>query len=350
MRIISTGTGGKSPEGPHLYKINNLYYLMLAEGGTEYGHFESISRSPSPWGPFEPCPHNPILTHRSTNQPIQATGHADLFQAENGAWWLVCLGIRPSGYPPYHHIGRETYLAPVRWTADGWPVVGYEGKIDLEMEAGQLPPAAPLIKNETRDDFERAELGLDWNFLRNPYPEQYSLTERPGWLRLKGLALTLNDVDSPAFLGRRQRHFNCSATTRVDFEPQQDRQEAGLTVLMNERHHYEIAVTRLNGLRQVIVRRRIGSLAAVVAHFNVEPGPLDLQVIANRYEYRFRFAAGGQEFVEAASGEARYLATETAGGFTGVYLGMYSSGKGTADFDWFEYRENVFSTTPGSRL
>ena len=77
-RLISRGTGNRCPEGPHLYKIGGFYYLMLAEGGTEYGHLESIARGESPWGPFTPCPHNPILTHRNVDSPVQATGHADL--------------------------------------------------------------------------------------------------------------------------------------------------------------------------------------------------------------------------------------------------------------------------------
>ena len=76
-RLIWQGTGGAHPEGPHLYKIKDYYYLMIAEGGTEYGHMVTIARSKQPFGPFESHPDNPILTHRSSASPIQATGHAD---------------------------------------------------------------------------------------------------------------------------------------------------------------------------------------------------------------------------------------------------------------------------------
>ena len=69
---------------------------MIAEGGTEYGHMETLARSKSPWGPFEPCPHNPILTHRDqTSHSVQGTGHADLIEAHDGSWWLVFLAFRP---------------------------------------------------------------------------------------------------------------------------------------------------------------------------------------------------------------------------------------------------------------
>lgn len=84
-RYIGSGTGAKCPEGPHLYRRGNHYYLLLAEGGTEYGHMVTVGRSQSPWGPFETCPHNPLLTHRSLEHPIQGTGHGDLVEAHDGS-------------------------------------------------------------------------------------------------------------------------------------------------------------------------------------------------------------------------------------------------------------------------
>ncbi|MFC5911674.1 family 43 glycosylhydrolase, partial [Streptacidiphilus monticola] len=122
---VWSGTpGALAPEAPHLYRIGDHWYLMIAEGGTERGHGVSIARGPSPSGPFEPCPWNPILTHRSTRKPIQNTGHADLVQAPDGSWWMVLLGVRPQGGTPgWHILGRETFLAPVTWQ-DGWPLVG----------------------------------------------------------------------------------------------------------------------------------------------------------------------------------------------------------------------------------
>lgn len=121
---ISLGCGGKFPEGPHIYKRDGYYYLMLAEGGTEYGHMETIQRATTPYGPYEPCPHNPILTHRDDSRgEIFCTGHGDLVEDQNGNWWMVCLGTRclHGAYAPLmqHHLGRETFLAPVMWDKDG---------------------------------------------------------------------------------------------------------------------------------------------------------------------------------------------------------------------------------------
>src|SRR5450432_1432046 len=344
-RSIWRGTGGRYPEAPRLYRIGGRYYLMIAEGGTEYGHMETIARSASLWGPFEPCPHNPILTQRNRGADvIQAAGHGDLVEAGNGSWWLVFLAIRVGEqYQSYHHLGRETYLAPVSWNADGWPVVYGDKGIALEMEADCLPPL-PWRAEPARDDFDSGTLKPVWNFLRNPHTADSSLSERPGWLRLKGAVVTLNDVDSPAFVGRRQQHFNCKASVLLDFSPQRDLEEAGLVALMNEAHHYGIAVSRLDGARRVLVRKRIGDLSAVVAQELIPDGVVVLEIEADKHKYSFSFSVDGQPMRTLATGATRYLSSEVAGGFTGVYLGMYASGNGEAatvpaDFDWFDYRE-----------
>ena len=347
-RMIWQGTGGQYPEGPHMVRINAIYYLLVSEGGTEYGHMLTVARSTSPWGPFESCPANPILSHRSTSSPIQATGHGDLVQDTNGNWWVVFLGIRPNGHWPCHHLGRETFLAPVSWSADGWPSVGSTaleahevGQVTLEMEGPNLTSHSWPAKIP-RDDFNSPDFNLFWNFLRNPKPEDASLSERKGWLCLKGSAVTLNEADSPAWVGCRQEHFEVNVTTKLDFTPGAENEEAGLVVWMNERHHYEIAVTRRAGSLVALVRRRIGSLSAEVAQHEIGAGPITLEVTADRNQYGFAVQPAQGARIELAEAETKYLATEVAGGFTGVYFALYATGNGVpctapAYFDWFEY-------------
>ena len=256
FKEVWRGTGGVWPEGPHLYKINGKYFIMIAEGGTSYDHMVTIARSDSPWGPFVPNPKNPILTHRDRpDSPIQALGHADLVETPDG-WWLVCLGIRPQG-GKFHHLGRETYLAPVTWSEDGWPVVNGNGTLETNLTAPRLPQH-PWEKEPARDEFNQPDLGLQWNFLRNPYAGDFSLTERPGWLRLNGSAVTMNDQDSPAFVGRRQTDLACRAFTRLSFNPQHENEEAGLVLRGNEKNHYEIGITLKDGKRQVFFRKTLG--------------------------------------------------------------------------------------------
>jgi xylan 1,4-beta-xylosidase len=342
-RLIWEGTGGAHPEGPHLYKINGYYYLMIAEGGTEYGHMVTMARSEQPFGPFESHPNNPFLTHRSSSSPIQATGHADLVQYGDGSWWSVFLGIRPAPIPfsgKHHHLGRETFLAPVEWNEEGWPTIG--AQVELEMDGKSLQ-IEEVGQWKDRDDFDEKTLDFSWNFLRNPKKESWSLTDRPGYLTLYGSSISLDDVDSPAFVGRRQQHFDCKVSTSLEFFPTEEGEEAGLTVFMNNRFHYEIALGIREGVKKVFVRRRIGSLWKVEAEQEYEQAAIILSVQADAKNYSFAYGLPGGESITLGSGECSLLSTEVAGGFTGVFFGLYATGNGKdstlpANFDWFEYR------------
>lgn len=342
-RLIWAGTGGRYPEAPHLYKISGLYYLMIAEGGTEYGHMETIARANNPYGPFEVCPRSPILTHRNLGgSVIQGTGHADLIEAHDGRWWAVFLAFRClTPFGQYHHLGRETFLAPVTWDADGWPVINGDGTVTESMEADGLP-LHPFTPDPIRDDFTAPSLRLCWNFLRNPPATTWSLNERPGWLRLKGSAHTLDDTASPAFVGRRQQHARCKVSARLDFSPQSASEEAGLTVLINETHHYELAITYRAGVRRIFVRRRIGDLTVTVCEEPLAAGIVELRITAAPDSYAFAYTVDGHAERKLATASTRYLSSEVAGGFTGVYFAMYATGNGepattAADFDWFDY-------------
>jgi xylan 1,4-beta-xylosidase len=334
------GCGGHYPEAPHLYKVGDYYYLMIAEGGTEYGHCETIARGPSPQGPWESCPHNPILTHRSKNDfPIQATGHADMVEDHNGNWWMVCLGIRPKGFHRCHCLGRETFLTPVRWE-DGWPIIGNDGEIALEMEGHDGLPPIELQSLSTRDDFDEDKLAMHWNFRCNPVEGSWSLADSK--LKLTCGKPDLNTMEGQSWVGRRQQHFNFRSSTLIDFTPQNDCEEAGLTVFQNINHHYEVAVVRRDQAVSLIVRRTIGTLVAEVASIPVPEGPLALVIEGNAAEYSFGYAVGDADPVVLATGETRYLSTEVGGRFTGVYLATYATSSGqesdnAARFDWFKY-------------
>lgn len=335
------GTGGQYPEAPHLYRIGKWYYLLISEGGTEYGHMVTIARSTQPYGPYEACPHNPILTHRSKLSPIQATGHADLVQTPEGSWWAVFLGIRPQGYPPKYHLGRETFLAPVIWSDDGWPIVGENGMVEETMEAEGLKLEAS-VKPPVREEFDRASLAPEWTFLRSPDPANWSLAEKESCLTLYGSAVTLNEVGTPAFVARRQQHFDVRVAARLIFTPQEDGEEAGLTVFMNERFHYDLAVTQVLGQRKVIFRRRIGSLWKVEHEAPWDGDSIILHLWADKEKYRFGISSEEMAPIRFGQGECALLSTEVAGGFTGVMIAMYATGNGRrskspAHIDWFDY-------------
>ena len=347
-QLIWKGTGQVWPEGPHLYPIDGRYYLLLAEGGTSTGHRVTVARSASPFGPFEPNPHNPILTHSDRPlEPIQATGHGDLVQAADGNWWLVFLGIRRWD-GQHHHLGRETFLAPVRWSDDGWPVVNAGEPISLRMQPSQaLPAAHPWPAEPARDEFDSTTLGHDWNFLRNASGERWSLAARPGHLRLQGGAASLDEIGTPAFVGRRQRHFRASARASLDFTPRTKADRAGLTLRANEDNHYDLVLTGEPGQRRVQLSTRTQGKTTLIAEQRAGDGPVELGIEAFADHYELGFVAGGERRVLGRAPTAP-LSTEAAGGFTGVYIGMFATTAASmpmppADFDWFEY-------TPGAEV
>ena len=344
-RHIWKGTGGRYPEGPHIFKKDGFYYLLLSEGGTEYGHKVTIARSQELMGPYVGNPANPILTHKDElkqDSPIQGTGHADFVQAADGSFWMVFLAFRPAT-GRHHILGRETFLAPVVWMPNSWPVVNGNGTVELQMDVKTLPQV--FVKNEfERVEFDKPELDLSWNYLRNPVRENYSLTEKLGAITLKATEVGLQDEDTPTFIGRRQQHFNFEATTELEFTPNSNNDEAGLTVLMNNKHHYKLTVTRQDGNRKIAIHCRLGGFYFPTGQsFDLDEGTVKLRVTGTNNYYAFWYAQGNSEFKELGKCDAYLLSSETAGGFTGVYIGLFASANGyktsaKAYFNWFEYK------------
>ncbi|KNG45886.1 glycoside hydrolase family 43 protein [Stemphylium lycopersici] len=131
------GTGGIAPEGPHIFKKDNWYYLMIAEGGTGLLHMETMARSRNLYGPYEENPSNPILSNANTTEYFQAVGHADLFQDNQGKWWGVALAVRSGPEWTTFPMGRETVLYNVTWERDSWPVL--QNPVQGEMRGWELP-------------------------------------------------------------------------------------------------------------------------------------------------------------------------------------------------------------------
>lgn len=345
-KLLTRGCGGKYAEGPHLYKWFGKYYLMMAEGGTEYGHMETIMRSDSPYGPFEPCPHNPILTHRNDmKEDIMCTGHADMMEDANGNWWMVCLGTRPitneNRRVLLHNLGRETFLAPVRWE-DGWPIVGMqrnEGMIALEMD-GPLPGEVMPVCLDFADDFDSSNLKLEYNFLRNPCYENYQLMPEERCLRLRGDDVTLNMVDSPTFLGIRQREFCVEATVQVSVIKSAGKMRAGLTAYYSNAFHYDIFVEKNGDSYQVTLGKQLFDVQADVSAVNVgEESSVFLKIVTGKEFYKFYYSLDGDDYVCLGQGLTAGLCTEVTERmtFTGVYIGMFAE-NGEAVFREFRVK------------
>ncbi|WP_155059510.1 glycoside hydrolase family 43 protein [Streptomyces blattellae] len=330
-RSLWSGTGLMFPEAPHLYSIDGTWYLMIAEGGTERGHSVSIARSDRPDGPFEGCPANPVLSARSTDRPVQNTGHGDLVRTADGCWLMVMLGMRPRGMArAFSPMGRETFVTPVRW-ADGWPVV----------EPVRLAEPGPAVSRH--EDFAAGVPGPEWVAVRRSPSEVVSSYGRPGALRLRADG---SDMDSlrPVFLGVRQEHEEASFTAELDVSSG----TGGLSLRMDELHHYDIeagpgtvrARARVGPLSQSWELPRPGDASAVL--LRISTGPVTFPSdgrgsLEHGGPDTVRLSVGtGDGWQELAALDGRYVSAEIAASFTGRVAGLYAA-DGTVNVRWFHY-------------
>lgn len=334
-RGIWQGTGGRYPEGPHLYKKDGYYYLLISEGGTELAHSITIARSRNIYGPYEANPDNPILTHcnlKGQGSQIQGTGHGDLVQDARGRWWLTFLAYRNYG-GAYHHLGRETFIAPVEWPQGGWPVVN----------GGE--PIQPQQRQPQKDhtDFG-APLGPQWVYLQNPDTTCYVRAD--GRLRLYGSHSSLADNQTPTFIGRRQESPNFVFDTKIASFDLSDGDEAGLCVYQINDGNAQACLQRSGGDYYMLLRLTMKNVSTVLARQRIG-APVDqlrLRVKGDSDNYSFSFSTNGKDYKALGQLSCTLLSTETVGGFTGVTLGLYAwngskKGRPFADFDDVEYDE-----------
>ncbi len=329
-RSLWSGTGLKFPEAPHIYKVGDFWYLMIAEGGTERGHGISVARGTSPEGPFESGPSNPIVSARSTSRPIQNSGHGDLVRTPDGGWAIIMLGMRPTGLTQaFSSLGRETFITSARFV-DGW------------LECDPVVSDATLAPVTADDGFDEATLGFDWVAVRRYATSFASLTARPGWLRLTGDGSTLDDI-RPALVGRRQ--VSPFARTSVVIDPGTG--SGGLGVRYDETHHYEIEVAGgvvkaracVAGIRQewsVPAPKVPTPDGAIRLHLDVVPPSGDGMLDALTSDIVVLGVEGAEGRIDLARVDGRYLSQETAASFTGRVIVLFAV-DGDVDFDDFRY-------------
>lgn len=322
---IWTGSGGRFLESPHMYKINGAYYLMAAEGGTEYGHMITCACSDSVWGHFESFPNNPVITNRNKAPCIiQGIGHGDLIQDKYGDWHILCLGFRQLGeWVPYHNLGREVFLVPVTWSEDGMFFAGNDGTCGFEYEI------KGDFSQERQSRFTFANSRLEWVNLRHPVKENYEITDEK--IMLHGTEKTLDDIDNPTFLGIRQREFTGTLRTKVTLE----NGEAGITAYMCEQEHYDVAVRKTGDGYEAVAKLNIGGIKHIAGACPINGNSAELIIRMDNSGYTMIVSDDSGDTV-LGYGQAKYLSSEVSGGFTGVVLGLYAI-NGTAEFTDFEY-------------
>lgn len=336
-------------EGPHLYHIGDKYYLMAAEGGTGPHHREVIFSSNSPWGPFVPCPINPILTQKDLpsdrKNQVTCAGHADLVQTQSGDWMAVFLAVRPQR-EGYENTGRETFMLPVDWNEEQ-PIILSTGKevpfvVDMTLEQKKMQEQEVV---EYYDPYKHSVLWKDNSlthdalFIRTPLKDFYTVEN--GRLRLPLRKVKLNEMKQPSFIGRRVNSANFTIETDVKFIPRGEEDFAGVACFLNDDCYilFGKTVERDSGESILLLEaycRKSNETESKLVHreeYYLLKDEVDrrlcLQVkTVDQTAYAFSYTFGNsKEWRQlGAPISSNLVSTSVAGGYMGTMIGVYATG------------------------
>lgn len=356
---IFRGTELDYTEAPHLYRFGDYYYLLTAEGGTGYGHAITVARSTSINGPYDADPNGPMVTTRNDpDWPLQRAGHGDLVELADGSIYTVFLVSRLFGESRHSPLGRETAIQPVELTDDGWlRLPGGNALPVASIDAPGLSQAEhdPIIEH---DDFNDASLNIVYQWLRTPWPQEiYSLSERPGYLRLFGQE-SPGSLFRQSLVARRQSSERFTAETSLEFEPRNFQQMAGLIIYYNSAKFHYLYLSHDNEIGKHIGILSCEADFSLAASFPIKDeripvaveGAVKLRAVADYDVLRFSWAEGdSREWHDIPVDLDMQFLTDQAGResgeqFTGTFIGVcahdVSGQRAHADFDWFSMREN----------
>lgn len=354
---IFNGSALGVTEGPHIYKKDGYYYLITAEGGTEYGHAVSICRSKEITGPYELHPNNPLVSSR--NDPsayLQKTGHGDLVEAQDGNWYTVFLVGRPLTQHGRCTLGRETAIQKIEWKND-WPYLSNGTCVpDQQVEVPDLTPT-PYTSEEVLDHFDSKELNKHFQALRIPITNDWlTLCERPGYLRLYGRE-SLSSFHNQSLIARRIQAFHSTAATAIDFDPESFQQMAGLVYYYNTYHFHYLYITSADGgltkCLNIITCDKYKFSEPLEKTISIPNNTIvQLKAHFNKEKIQFCYRTDGNEWVaigpvlDGSILSDDYVRDEHnryRPAFTGAFVGLccqdLSGGQKPADFDWFQYKE-----------
>lgn len=340
---IYKGTDRAMVEGPHLYKKDGWYYLLVAEGGTQYNHAATVARSRNIAGPYETHPQKHLITTAHAPQsPLQKTGHASLCQHPDGRWWLAYLCGRPVNDTKRCTLGRETGVAEIVWE-NGWPYLA---------TGGMVPPFTFKGYEEKCEylggtvDFANKKDMLEFQSLR--VPATYELLPDKG-LRLFGKE-SLFSVHEQNMLVRRQDVRKFIVTVRVRFCSSSFQEMAGLIYRYDEtnQHYLRIAYDETKECMSV------GVLSVDNGAFAMLPREQEIQVStgndvwlrieANETTCCFACSQDGEHFQTLpVTADVTKLSDDYTQplGFTGAFIGLLNidmnAHKSYADYYDFSY-------------
>lgn len=251
--LVFTGDIRHGLEGTHFYKINGYYYLYSTYGG--HDGIQVALRSKSVYGPYK----EKIVIHDATPGANFGIHQGALVETQTGQWWTMLFADQGA-------FGRFPSLQPVTWT-DGWPMVGVNGKAVVTYKKPDVGRQYPATTLPTSDEFNETKLGMQWGWNHNPDPAKWSLTERPGYLRLSTAKVVSELPEARNTLTQRMfayysKTISTTAVTKMEVTHMKDGDAAGLAVFQNP--YAYIGVKQERGARYLVMVNNGKAIDSVV--------------------------------------------------------------------------------------
>lgn len=247
QRIWHGGTDRGCIEAPHLTRRGDYYYLMVAEGGTGYGHSVTMARATEVAGPYQGDPLNPIVTSWPENfnerkdtghlKPhyfnpetyLQKAGHGSYVETPTGEVWLTHLCSRPFRQELRCPLGRETAIQRMEWSEDGWLRLAAGGHLaQHQVEGSRLLPH-PFPPKADLDDFDEPRVDNAFYAPRIHFQRFTCLTRKAGYLALRGQE-SLSSLNKVSLLAKKLTSVYANISTKMDFNPEIYQHSAGLVL------------------------------------------------------------------------------------------------------------------------
>jgi beta-xylosidase len=240
--LVYTGDIRKGLEGTHVYKINGYYYLYCTYGGLD--GIQVALRSKNIYGHYE----QKVVMRERTHGLNFGIHQGALIKTQTGEWWTMLFV--DSG--PF---GRFPSLQPVTWE-NGWPMVGVDGKAVVICKKPNVGKTYPTEVLPTSDEFAEKKLGLQWGWNHNPDSAKWSLTENPGYLRLRTAKVVDSLPNARNTLTQRMFAYYSDtlasiATIKMDFGKMKDGDIAGLAIFQDP--YAYIGIRKRNGKNFIVM-------------------------------------------------------------------------------------------------
>lgn len=321
--LVYTGDIRQGLEGTHVYKINGYYYLYSTYGGLN--GIQVALRSKNIYGPYE----QKVLIRDTTHGVTFGIHQGALIQTQTGEWWTILFV--DSG--PF---GRFPSLQPVTWT-DGWPMVGENGKGVITYKKPNVGKIYPIKTLPTSAEFNSKTLGMQWGWNHNPDPAKWSLTQRPGYLRLTtGKVVTDLKEARNTLTQRTFTYYNDSlpatGITKLELGHMKAGDIAGLAVFQDP--YAYIGVKQTNGKKYVMMVNDGKTIDSAV----IDQSTIYLKTIASNSSKKatFSYSTDNKNFTPIGNELwMKFSLTMFVGNKFCLFNYATQTTGGYVDFDWF---------------